>query len=78
MRETYGPPLERIDVARALGVSVDTLDRLIARGEFPDAFDITDRTKGWLQKDVDAYLHLRSRGTKPGKNPPAAKGGNET
>lgn len=60
-------PLEEIDVARALGISVDTLQRLIDAGEFPAAFQITERSKGWLQKDVKAYLHLRSRGCKTPK-----------
>ena len=61
------PPLEEIDVARALGISVDTLQRLIDGGEFPPAVQITERSKGWLPKDVKAYLHLRSRGCKTPK-----------
>lgn len=54
-------PLTREDVLYALGIGSDTLERLIEMGYFPDAMFITERTKGWTDKDVDAYLYLRGR-----------------
>lgn len=47
--------------ARALGVSVSTLRRLVADGLFPPAFAVSSARRGWLRQDVEAYLHLRSR-----------------
>ncbi len=48
-------------VARALGVSVKTLRRMVRDGRFPDAFPVSEGVLRWLAKDVEAYLHLRSR-----------------
>jgi predicted DNA-binding transcriptional regulator AlpA len=61
MPDGFGKPLTREDVTYALGISTETLDRLIDLGLFPDAMFITERTKGWVQEDVRSYLYLRGR-----------------
>lgn len=67
-------PLEEVDVARALGISADTLRRLIEDGYFPDAMYVSERTRGWLPEDVKSYLHLRGRiGPRWVSKPPPAK-----
>lgn len=53
--------LEESEVATALGISVETLRRLIEAQDFPDRIWITDRTGYWVQKDIDTYLYLRTR-----------------
>lgn len=62
--------LDESATARRLGVHVDTLRRLIEQGEFPPGIPVSPRVKVWLPKDVDAYLHLKSR--LPVRNPGAA------
>lgn len=53
--------LSKEDVLYALGIGEDTLNRLIELGLFPDAMFITERTKGWTDKDVKSYLYIRGR-----------------
>ncbi len=48
-------------VARALGVSPRTLKKMIRTRVFPDSFPVSEGTRRWLPKDVEAYLHLKSR-----------------
>jgi predicted DNA-binding transcriptional regulator AlpA len=49
------------ETARAIGVEVKTLRRLIESGEFPDGFFPSPNKKRWLRADAESYLHLRSR-----------------
>jgi predicted DNA-binding transcriptional regulator AlpA len=62
--------LDEAEVAAALGVSVDTLRRLVEEGEFPDGIPVTDRNRKWVEKDIAAYLYMRSRVRKK-PDPPA-------
>ncbi|MDE2097212.1 MAG: hypothetical protein KGL39_08190 [Patescibacteria group bacterium] len=54
-------PLTEADVAKRLGISVDSLNRLIATAEFSAGIPVTERTRVWLEMDVLAYLHLKGR-----------------
>jgi predicted DNA-binding transcriptional regulator AlpA len=52
-------------VAAALGVSTDTLKQMVKDGQFPESVYVTARTRGWLPKDVESFLYLRSRMGRP-------------
>lgn len=67
-----GGALDEVEVARRLHVGADTLRALIADGLFPPGIPVSDRIRVWLEADVQAYLHLRSRIVLPPK-PPAAR-----
>lgn len=49
------------EVMSQLGIKEAALRKLIRDGLFPASFAVSERKKGWLQQDVDAYLYLRSR-----------------
>lgn len=69
--------LTRETVAMRLGVSADSVERLIEEGFFPPALQVTERTGYWLHADVLAFLHLRGRGAvkkKIGRESPAGGG----
>lgn len=53
--------LDEVEVCRRLHIGADTLRNLIARGDFPAGIAVSDRIRVWLEMDVAAYLHLRSR-----------------
>ncbi len=52
------------EVARTLRFSVKTLDRLVDRGDFPEALENSDRGRVWSWRDVLWYqmgMELRNR-----------------
>ncbi len=53
--------LDETEVATALGISVDSLNRLIETKEFPDRIWMTERTGHWVYEDIRCYLYLRAR-----------------
>jgi predicted DNA-binding transcriptional regulator AlpA len=53
--------LTKEEVARALRISESSLKRLVRDGQFPEALSVSEGKPYWLEEDVRAYLHLRSR-----------------
>lgn len=52
------------EMAEYLRISVDTLHRLVRKGEFPRPVEITDRRKLWLWRDALFWvltIELRGR-----------------
>jgi excisionase family DNA binding protein len=47
------------EVARKLGVSVGTVQRMRVRGELPPARRIGRRARGWLTSELDAWIAQR-------------------
>lgn len=65
-RERPGDPSPRVtqcvraqDLAEMLAISVRTLYRKVARGEFPAPVRIGKGTTRWRMRDVQAYLDGR-------------------
>ena len=56
--------LERVSLSRS------TLYKMIARGEFPRAVQLGQRSTGWLHEEVDAWLDSRPH-TQPRTGPQA-------
>jgi excisionase family DNA binding protein len=53
--------LTKKDIAARLEVSERTVERLVREGKLVRPMRIGDRNK-WLEEDLEAYLHLLSRG----------------
>ena len=53
--------LRKPDIARVTGLSIRTIDRMEARGEFPKRFPISVRCVGWSSADVQEWLDQRAR-----------------
>lgn len=60
------------EVARALGVSVASVRRLISRGEGPPVVRVTPRRLGIREADLERWLLSR---TEPRRAPVSMKGG---
>lgn len=56
MKVAINPLLPVDAVAERLGVSVKTLWRMRASGEFPQPMTIGRRSKRWRPEDVEAYI----------------------
>ncbi len=48
------------DVAARVGLSVQTLYRLVKQGEFPPWVKLSKRSSGWRASDVEAWLASRT------------------
>ncbi len=48
-----------VEVARMLGVSRTTLWRMVETGAFPPPVEITERNRGFLLDDVQAWMQAR-------------------
>jgi predicted DNA-binding transcriptional regulator AlpA len=65
-----GNLLQEDEVARYLRFSVDTLRRLVERGEFPTPLESSDRGRVWPWKDVLWYtLDMEVRVRLPPRKP---------
>lgn len=53
--------MDETEVAAALGLSIDTLRRLIEASEFPAAVPVSEGTRKWFPEDIRAYLYLKGR-----------------
>lgn len=51
--------LRKADLPGKTGLSVQTVDRLVAAGKFPMPFALTDTTRGWLECEVDGWIAER-------------------
>ena len=49
-----------IEVLRMIGVSRTTLWRMVQAGAFPKPVRITDRSRGYLLEDVEAWMKARA------------------
>ena len=49
------------EVASRLGVSHDTVRRMVRDGRFPPPLEIARRSIGWLEADLDVWLAERRR-----------------
>ncbi len=73
-----GDLLTATEVARLLGVSEDTLKRLISEGEFPSPLLIGKQTQVWDWEAI-AYYRLRIRfASRMAESKPTATGGKPT
>lgn len=48
--------LTKSEVARRVGLSVRTIDRYVARGQFPQPVRLSRRWVRWRRCDIDIYL----------------------
>jgi len=53
------PLLDQKAVARHLGVSIRTLQRMVSAGEFPPPIHVRPGHRRWRMGDVDAWLDSR-------------------
>lgn len=51
--------LDRESVAAYVSLSVTTMERLVARGEFPKPRQLTSKRVGWLVREVDEWAEAR-------------------
>jgi len=60
------PPavLRRREVIRRTGLSNSALYVRIKAGEFPKSFSLGGNLAGWLESDVDAWIHNCASGRK--------------
>jgi prophage regulatory protein len=49
-----------VEVLRIIGVSRTTLWRMVQAGAFPAPVRITDRSRGYLLEDVEAWMNSRA------------------
>jgi prophage regulatory protein len=45
------------DVVRRIGLSRSTIYQRISEGTFPKPISLGDRAIGWLESEIDAWLH---------------------
>ena len=48
-------------VRRRTGLGRSTIYRLMARGSFPSAVQLTPRAVGWPKSEIDAWLEARPK-----------------
>ena len=53
--------LRRREVSQLVSLSLATLYRMIARGEFPRPVRLSPRLTGWRSDEIDAWLDSRER-----------------
>lgn len=54
------------EVTRRVGVSRSTIYEWQSRGAFPASIPLGERSIGWLESDVTAWIEARARGAKGG------------
>ena len=52
--------MRKAEVEKVLGVSSDTINRMVAAGEFPKPIRLSVRAIGWLRSDLDAWIEARA------------------
>lgn len=62
--------IRKTKVVIKVGQSFSTIDRLEKRGEFPQRIQLSPKSVGWSEEEVDAYLESLPRG--PVKEPTLA------
>lgn len=55
--------LERASAAIYVSLSVPTMERMVARGEFPGPRQLTGKRVGWLVREIDAWAEARPAST---------------
>ena len=51
--------LDRTSTAAHINVGINTLERLVQRGEFPRSRQITPNRVGWLLREIDEWAESR-------------------
>jgi prophage regulatory protein len=51
----------RVDVQRVTTMSMSTIDKLEAAGQFPARISLGERRVGWLVAEIEAWLESRAR-----------------
>jgi prophage regulatory protein len=51
--------LDKPSIAEFVCLSVDTLERLVQKGAFPAARQISDKRVGWLVREVEEWAESR-------------------
>ena len=51
--------LRRKDVLNRLGIASTTLHNMIHKGMLPKPFKINERSVGWLESDIEAFITSR-------------------
>ena len=54
-----------VEVLRMIGVSRTTLWRMVQAGAFPAPVRITDRSRGYVLEDVEAWMKSRTQRPSP-------------
>jgi predicted DNA-binding transcriptional regulator AlpA len=54
-----------VEVLRMIGVSRTTLWRMVQAGAFPAPVRITDRSRGYVLEDVEAWMKARTERASP-------------
>lgn len=49
------------EVKARTGLSRSTIYNLLASGNFPAAYNLSDRAVGWLESDIDEWIKSRPR-----------------
>ena len=55
--------LDRENAAGYVSLSVPTMERMVAKGEFPAARQLTNKRVGWLVRELDAWCEDRPMST---------------
>ena len=55
------------DLTRKVGLSRSTLYRLVRAGKFPPQIPLSERARGWLASDVDAWLQRQTAQSRSGE-----------
>jgi prophage regulatory protein len=55
--------LDKPSIAEFVCLSVDTLERMVQRGEFPASRQISTKRVGWLVREVEEWAEARPRST---------------
>ena len=55
--------LDRENAAAYVSLSVPTMERMIARGEFPAPRQLTNKRVGWLVRELDVWCEERPMST---------------
>ena len=56
-----------VEVLRMIGVSRTTLWRMVQAGAFPAPVRITDRSRGYVLEDVEAWMKARTERSSPAR-----------
>lgn len=58
------------DIERIYGASRSSVERAMAKGEFPLAIKLVGKTRGWWRKEVEDWYANRPRGAFPNADHP--------
>ena len=69
------PSISRLKATTArTGLSRAVLYKLKAKGEFPPSIQLSDRSIGWLDSDIDEWINARKAASRPARVSQVAEG----